>query len=232
MMTRCRRGNSWRSRAKRVDELVLPLARHEAADADHELAVDAETLAQTRGLLVARRLEGVDLERRTQDLGRDSALGLLARRLRRVLAHREQHGGVAEDVAQSVVHAGDHARQGDLGAAEEDDVRDAVPLPQTGTKESGRQRMAELDELRSLALGHLLHGVQHGIGGPEHRRRSADDGVRVGGVEGGGVDVRRREDRHLGGIQGLDDAPVVRLGAADTRGEVVGDEERARRSVG
>ena len=40
--------------AQGVDELVLALARHEAADADDELAVDAETLAQARGLVAVR----------------------------------------------------------------------------------------------------------------------------------------------------------------------------------
>ncbi len=35
-----------------VDELVLALARHQTADADDDLAVDAEALAKARGLLV------------------------------------------------------------------------------------------------------------------------------------------------------------------------------------
>jgi hypothetical protein len=52
------------------------------------------------------------------------------------------------------------------------------------------------------------------------------------GVEGGGLDMGRREDGDLGGIERPDDAPVVRLGATDARREVVGDEERARRSPG
>jgi hypothetical protein len=52
------------------------------------------------------------------------------------------------------------------------------------------------------------------------------------GVERGGLDVRGREDGDLGGIEGPDDTPVVRLGATDARREVVGDEECARRSPG
>ena len=51
MSARCRRGNSWRSIAESVDELVLALARHQAAEAHHQLAVDAEAPAQLQRLV-------------------------------------------------------------------------------------------------------------------------------------------------------------------------------------
>jgi len=54
----------------------------------------------------------------------------------------------------------------------------------------------------------------------------------VRGVEGSRVDVRRREDGDLGRIECAYGAPVVRLSPADAWGEVVGDEERARRPLG
>ena len=98
---------------------------------------------------------------------------------------------------QHVVDAGHDAGQRDLGAAEEHDVGQAAPLAQPRTEKTGRQRMAELDELRSFTLGHLLHRVQHGLARPEHRRGRADHGIRMRRVERGGVDVRRSEDRDL-----------------------------------
>jgi hypothetical protein len=54
----------------------------------------------------------------------------------------------------------------------------------------------------------------------------------MGRIEGGCVYVRRREDRDLRRVQSPDDTPVVRLGAADARGKIVGDEERTGRSIG
>ena len=180
-----------------VDELVLALARHKPADADDELTVDAEPLAEARGLVAVRRDEVVHQEWRPKHLRRHLASGLLARFRGGVLTHGEQHGGVAEHVTEQIVHAGHHTGQRDLGAAEEDDVGDTVALSQPRAEQAGGQRVAELDELRSLALGHLLHRVQHRVGRPQDRCGRADDGVRVGRVERGGVDVRRREDRDL-----------------------------------
>ena len=152
-----------------VDQLVLALARHQAADADDELPVDAHALAQAGGLVAVGRHEVVHQERRPQHLRGHLAAGLLARGLGGVLADGEQHGRVAEHVPQHVVHAGNDAGQRDLGAAEEDDVGQAAPLTQPRAQQTGRQRVAELDELRSFALGHLLHRVQHRAGRPEHR---------------------------------------------------------------
>ena len=90
----------------RVDEHVLTLARHEAADADDELAVDAEAGTQRRRLVAARRHVLVHRERRTQDLRGHGAARLLARGVRRVLAHRQQHRGLAEHVAQRLLTPG------------------------------------------------------------------------------------------------------------------------------
>ena len=182
---------------ERVDELVLALARDEAADADDDLPVDAETLAQTRHLVAVCRRELVHVQGRPQDLRGHLAVGLLARGLGRVLAHGQQHRRVAEHVPEHVVDARHDAGQRHLGAAEEDDVGQAAPLAQPRPEQAGRQRVAELDELRSFALGHLLHRVQHRVGRPQDRRRRTDHGVGMGRVERGGVDVRRSEDRNL-----------------------------------
>ena len=83
-----------------VDELVLALARHQAPEADDELAVDAEAPAQRLRLVGRGRHEPVHVERRPQHLGRHRAAHLLRGGAGRVLADGEQHRRVAEHVPQ------------------------------------------------------------------------------------------------------------------------------------
>jgi hypothetical protein len=210
--------------SQRLDKLVLPLARHQPAEADDELAAHAQTIARRRSPLRARRRERSTVDRRPQHLGGDRACDTPCRQ-RGELAHGDQQRGVAQHATQQVAGDRQGGRQGDLRSAQEHQIRPPRALAQCGAEQPGGQRVTELHQANVVACDELLGLPAQCSGGPKDAVRRTNHGVVVRGVESGRGGMRRRENDHLVGVERLDHPPVIRLGAPDAWRKIVGDEQ-------
>ena len=213
----------------RVDESVLSLAGDQTTQTHHQFALDAQCiLRRPAGRDVRQGAEVPGVDGRVQHRGRHPTTHESLRLHRGVAADCHQKRRIPHDRADRLPRHGQHGRQRDLGAEDEDEVRVAPPA-QGGAEQPQRKTVTELHEFERVGLDRPEGEPQQPAIGQHDGTGGTDDPVRVSGIELRRIRVMRRDDHQIFGVEGLDDSPVVRLGATDPRGIVLGDEQRPRR---
>ena len=211
-----------------LDQPVLTLAQHEAAHADDQRPAHPERTLLGGRLGGRRRRVALGVDRGPQHAGRHAPAHLTRRSRSSELAHGHEHRSRAQHPAQQLAPARHGARPRDLRPSEKHQVGHVQVVLEPRTDHARRQRVPQLHELDPVPFDELAGEAAKGGQRPQDRRLRAQHGVVMPGIEVGRVAVGRGQHHHLGGIERLDQPPVVGLRPAHARREVVGDEEGSR----